>query len=268
LAADYKLTDGTLGYITARRAFNSGGINPAPPVPYKEEIINDVEMGIKNDSKIAGLPVRTNISVFHSKYNDIQRNVTFFYQGQPSTIIRNAASATIWGVEIENEARIANLELSAGYSYVHAKYDSFNTELSPGVTTNLTNSALAEAPKSTANATVAYHVPVAPQFASDVRASVTASYQSTIYFSDINETNINLSNTIDPLTQQGQYTIFNAGITATDFLKPGFCVTLYVKNLTNKLYAQNKESVMSLFGYATAIYGDPITWGASVRYRF
>ena len=71
----------TLAYATVRRGFNSGGINLSPPVPYNTEKIDDEEIGLKNDFHIYGAPLRVNISAFHSKFRDIQRQITTFVDG-------------------------------------------------------------------------------------------------------------------------------------------------------------------------------------------
>src|SRR3546814_15212840 len=52
------------------------------------DLIRDYEVGIKADWRLAGMPVRTNLSGFYSKYTNIQRS-TFGVSDTGQTYIRS-----------------------------------------------------------------------------------------------------------------------------------------------------------------------------------
>jgi iron complex outermembrane receptor protein len=267
-SGDYQLTDKILAYATARKGFNAGGINSSPPTAFGTEKINDVEVGLKSDLRVGEIPVRINLSAFQSKYKDIQRSDNTFVNGQPKSIIKNAAAATVKGIELQSETLIAGFDFSANGTYLDAKYDTFPSEIAPGVSVDLSGNRLAQAPKFSATVTAAYHIPVSSSIASDLTPEVTWSYQSTIYFDDFNTEDNSLPNYTDPFNRQDGYGLWNAQVVARDVLGSKVTATVFVKNLTDKLYAQNLTSALSSFGYATVIYGDPRMWGVTLRYRF
>jgi iron complex outermembrane recepter protein len=267
-SADYQLTDKLLVYATARRGFNSGGINSSPPTAFGTEKIDDVELGFKSDLRVGDFPVRVNMSAFHSDYRDIQRQNTNFVNGQPKSFIENAAAATVKGVELESETIIGSLDLAAAVSYLDAAYDEFAVQVSPGVFADVSGNKLAQAPEWTSSVRATYHLPIASQLASDLAASVSWSYQSTIYFEDFNTGNAALPNDIDPFNTQDAYELWNAELTARDLAGKPLTLTLFVKNISDEVYSINRTSALVSFGYATAIWGEPRTWGATLRYRF
>ena len=57
-------------------------------------------------------------------------------------------------------------------------------------------------------------------------------------------------------------------LVATDFIRPRVDASFYVKNLTNVTYAQTRSSALSSFGYASTAFGDPMTFGFTLSYRF
>jgi iron complex outermembrane receptor protein len=267
-SADYQLTDKILAYATTRKGFNAGGINSSPPTAFGTEKINDVEVGLKSDLRAFDFPLRVNLSAFQSKYKDIQRSDTTFVGGQPKSIIKNAAAATVKGVELQTQALLGRFDLTANGTYLNAKYDRFPADIAPGVTVDLSGNRLAQAPKFSASVTAAYHLPVSANIASDLTPQVTWAYQSTIYFDDFNTNNNALPNYTDPFNTQAGYSLWNAELIAKDLMGSKVTATVYVKNLGNKLYAQNLTTALSSFGYATAIWGDPRMWGVTLRYRF
>src|SRR3546814_10222933 len=97
--------------------YNSGGFNPsvpasqepsAPQPAYGPEYIRDYEVGIKADWRLAGMPVRTNLSGFYSKYTNIQRS-TFGVSdtGQTYIGISNGPKATTYGMKLEETIQTA-----------------------------------------------------------------------------------------------------------------------------------------------------------------
>jgi outer membrane receptor protein involved in Fe transport len=119
----YKFDRNRLMYFTYSTGFRPGGVNrvfdPAIKAifpPYKADFLTNWELGWKtqwDDNK-----VRWNGALFLENWDNFQ----FLYLGPNSvTVVQNAASAQIRGVETELEWRATGgLLLSAGATYLHA----------------------------------------------------------------------------------------------------------------------------------------------------
>nr|WP_176392485.1 TonB-dependent receptor [Sphingomonas sp. CDS-1] len=125
LALDYKPSDRLLLYASLSKGFKSGtfntsNIDAAPAV--KPETLYDYEIGFKSDPS-RGL--RINGAAYYYDYRDIQ----YYSQSAAQlgvTILQNAAAATLYGVELDMEARpVRALTLTAAAAWQHSNYDSF-----------------------------------------------------------------------------------------------------------------------------------------------
>jgi iron complex outermembrane receptor protein len=266
---DFKVTDHILAYLTTRRGFNSGGFNLAGPPTYATEKLTDVEIGLKTDWSIAGRPVEANLALYRSDYADIQRMIYLFVNNIPIAISANAASADVYGAELQIKANLSRyFEISAGGSWIDAKYNKFITEEAPGEFVDLSHNALADAPKVSTTVSPRFRVPVPASIGSDLSMSVTWAYQSRIYFQDNNQTNTFISNTLDIYSQQAGYSLFNAEIAWKQVMGSHTDMRFFAKNLGNKVYADVTSNNLSTYGVANAIYGEPRTWGVSFAYHF
>jgi iron complex outermembrane receptor protein len=159
LAVDHDLFDHTLVYATARSgyrsgAINSGALNPAVATALPEQV-QDYEIGVKSDWSLGGVPLRTNLALYHSDYRDIQiqtslPNVTLatapggvctqalFNAGQclgttNDAVTLNAKKARIQGVELSMTAKpFPPLTLSVSGSYLDAVYTNYSFTPPPG----------------------------------------------------------------------------------------------------------------------------------------
>ena len=135
LAFDYRFTDQALAYLSYNRGFKSGGFNPTeltpdnpPPIPselgtynaFKAEEIDAYETGLKLD--LIDRRLRINPSFYYYEYDNLQ--VVNFTEGTQKT--RNAASATIYGADLDATARITSqFEMTLGLAWTHGRYDKF-----------------------------------------------------------------------------------------------------------------------------------------------
>lgn len=132
LSANWKPTADSLLYIKTAKGFRGGGFQVRVPTApnFQPETARDVEIGAKAD--FFDHRLRANIAAYRTKYKNKQESqiVSVPIVGN-ATIITNAASATIKGVEAELFARpIAYLGLRGTVSYLHGRYDSFLGALS------------------------------------------------------------------------------------------------------------------------------------------
>ncbi len=118
----YDVADNVNVYARIGQAFKSGLFNTAAAsnIPVRPERVTQYEIGFKSEP---ARRVRFNVSAFYSDYTDLQLSAR-----DPSglVILRNAASAEIYGAEIEFQASpIRRLNLRAGATILRARYTDF-----------------------------------------------------------------------------------------------------------------------------------------------
>jgi iron complex outermembrane receptor protein len=132
---DYKISPDVLVYAKTSRGFRSGGFNlrasgsTALFEPFQPEQVTDYEIGLK--SEFFGRRLRVNAAAFYSDYKDIQRNqniaVTTANGGIATiSVVRNAATARIYGGEIEFDALVAEgLRVFGALGLTNPEYEEF-----------------------------------------------------------------------------------------------------------------------------------------------
>jgi iron complex outermembrane recepter protein len=128
----YNLTDDIMAFGGWSRGFRSGGFNgrattPTAIGPYDPETVDSFEGGLRIEA--FDRAVRFNPTVFYTKYRNKQEEVSRAAGASGTiteTVVQNAASAKIWGVELEAQARASDaLSFSGSVGYLNAKYDKF-----------------------------------------------------------------------------------------------------------------------------------------------
>lgn len=128
---DWKPNDQTMVYASWSRGVRSGGFNgrgasPTSIGPYAPEKVDSYELGLK--STFGNGMFLFNPTIFQVNYGNKQEDIL---RPAPSgfgteTVVENAASARIRGVEIELQARpTQDLTLRASGSHLDAEYRSF-----------------------------------------------------------------------------------------------------------------------------------------------
>ena len=125
---DYELTPDILLYAKAGRGFRSGGQNLRSAgtlssfVPFKPEIVNSYEAGIK--AEFFDRKARVNLAGYYSAIKDIQRStIVTASSGQTATIVGNAGKARIFGGEAEvTFMPVRAIELAGTLAYTNPKY--------------------------------------------------------------------------------------------------------------------------------------------------
>ncbi len=231
---EMKLPRDTTAYISATRGFKSGGFNPSSTQPgrgYAPEWAWSYEGGLKT---ALGGRARLNLAVFHMDYTNLQVQTPI---GIGVFDIRNAAAATIRGVEVESNARIGRGVNAGGHlAWLDATYDRYVAVGIGGVTGDVAGRRLNNAPEWSGR--------LWAEWTGTVRAStllsigVDATAQSTVFYTPFNDT----------IQRQLPYGLLGARAE----IGPGhrrWSINAYARNLTNTDY------IMATFGTAPTAFG-------------
>ncbi|MCG3168895.1 MAG: Pesticin receptor [Pseudomonadales bacterium] len=277
ITLNYQWNDDLMTYVGFTRGFKSGGFNarsttPLQWGPYDDMQVDSYEAGVKSmwmDNR-----VRLNAAVFYQDLSDMQTQVNAVdpgSQGGYSTVVQNAASATIQGLELEAVVMlIEGLDITAGYGYVDAEYDEFlSFDNISGAIADISNDRGFEfTPEHSYNVSLNYTFPrFVPN--GDVRARLDWSGMSEHVFTP------KLSGNKD-IAQDG-YDLFNFRLAWED-IAVGCCndgrmaVAAWVRNLTDEEYKIGGYE-FDLTGYgmgraSTSQWGEPRTYGIDVSYKF
>ncbi|MFQ3666654.1 MAG: TonB-dependent receptor, partial [Sphingomonadaceae bacterium] len=164
---DYRFNQDAMAYFNFARGYRAGGFNGrgqtdfSANTPYDPETVNSYEVGVKTNWLDNRLTV--NLAAFLTKYDDKQEEVV-----RPApppagqeTIVANAASATIKGVEFEFRALpFDSLNVWGSVGYLDASYDSFSTIIN-GALVDISGRDLRRTPSWSASVGGDYTLPVA-----------------------------------------------------------------------------------------------------------
>ncbi|NHN38255.1 TonB-dependent receptor [Pseudomaricurvus alcaniphilus] len=276
LAADYDLSDNTLVYFRTARGYKSGGVNqriignsPLAGNRLLPEKVTDFEVGLKAD--LLAQRLRTNIAYYRSLYKDIQRSAVACTGTQCSSVLFNAASATIDGLEIEVRALLAdNFDLGFTAAYTKPEYDSFT---SGGIDNSAEN--FLEVPEWTYSLSAAYTQALAfgelhLQLDWSWRAEMDMAPQD--YPGGIRLVGgvptANGPGTPDDIRIQPEYGLLNANI-SLKLDEPNLEIRAYGKNLLDEeYYSHALGNVNAGLGLSIATPGNPTTFGVDLTLRF
>lgn len=268
---DYRVSPDALVYAKTSRGFRSGGFNlrassnPLLFVPFEPEEVTDYEIGVK--SELFGRSLRINVAAFYSDYRDIQRNQNIAVttpNGGIATIsvVRNAATARVYGGEVEVDALVANgLRVSGALGLTWPKYRKFEE---PRVVNGVpiifdrSGETFDFVAKTTANLGVEYRHTLG---LGDLLLRADYTYTSRLHFQS-------------PFTpapeperdQQKPVGLINlrAGLTVGENMD----FAVYGRNITGKRYKTNALDFSQSLGIAVGIPAPRPTWGMEATYRF
>lgn len=290
IGVDYDLAPRVLAYAKVARGYKAGGMNNSEcDNIYNPETLTDYEGGVK--AVFADGQVLTNLSFYYYDYKNIQ----FLTFSNVVTLIKNAGSAKTWGAELEYAFRpnfAPGLQLDGSASFQDSKYG----EGCFGDASNSNNAGFLATPMQACPATVinpntGLEVPIgtsasikgndmirAPrwkfnvgaQYAADVAgfgnvmARFDAAWTDKFYNSIFMDKAVGYEDTV-----QRSYWNLRALLAWTSSDKR-FGVELFGDNLTNKIYAVDRQLVnlpptMINVG---GLLGAPRTYGIRFRAKF
>jgi iron complex outermembrane receptor protein len=255
ISLDDQILPSAMVYAKVSRGYRTGGINfrgsntEESFSPFAPETVTEYEAGVK--SQWFDHRVRLNLAAFHDDYKNIQRSVSIAtFSGVPSTVVTNATSAKINGMELEAAVRISpefTVEADAGLT--DAYYGKF-----VDVTGDRSHESFG-IPKWTAGASARYERSTPLGLAT---ARVDFRYQTGVILEPSTPT--------PDETRQAGYGLLNARLTLG--LAKDLDVAVFGRNLAAIEYNVSSVSVEGALGYNYVLPGEPRTFGAEFIKRF
>ena len=221
--------------MSATRGFKSGGFNPSSTVPgrgYAPEWAWSYEGGWKGT--LMGGRSRFATSAFFMDYTNLQVQTPI---GIGVFDIRNAAAATIRGVEVENTSRIGRgIEAGGHFTWLDATYDQYIAVNNLNVSGDVSGNRLNNAPEWAGRLWVAWAGDVGRSRRLSISAESTA--QSTVFYTPFN----------DSIQRQSPYGLLGGRIEYGPADRR-WAVAAYVRNVTDT------DFINASFGTAPTAFG-------------
>jgi len=245
--------DNVLLFGSYRHGYKSGGINlPAPAgfETFNPEEVDSFEIGLKADWDL-GVPIRTNLSLFHDDYTNMQVQQSVLVGGSASSIVLSNVTAVNQGVEFEaTVVPIRGFNLSGFVSYLdsHSKVDV------PG--SIIKDRQLQSQPKWKYGVNAALNLPM-PDDNGELNMSASWSWQD----------EVNTLNVPGLVPTNPSYGLLGARIEWSDVGGHGIDLAVFGTNLTDKEYVLGGYPI-SVLGFDSAFYGEPRMYGGSLTVHF
>lgn len=261
IVATWKFNQDVSIYASYSTGFKSGGFQYVPfnlgaaNTLFDPEDIRTFEAGLK--SEWFDRKLRFNLAAFHYDYKNLQVSRIIDTVSGPQTLISNAASSKIDGVDLEILFRpVPAVDLSIAYGYLDAKYD--NYVFNQGQNLVFDDTVLVRAPKHTLNLGAEGRIPVGD----DARLTLRADYAVLDTFYHEPGQGDNRFGSGIPLTTEPSYGLLDLRAS----LELGSLrLTAYATNVTNKNY---RRTVNALGSTVVGFAGQPRIVGAKASYSF
>lgn len=259
VSLEWAIAPEQLLYLAHRHGYRSGGFNARAQSdrefrPFDPEFVDDVEIGYKSEFSPGNQLIRFNAAAYYSDYTDIQRLFVIISPDfTVSNVILNAASATIYGGELElTWSPTPNLRINSFYSLTDASYDEWTSPTGEDFSDN----SFRGIPRETAKLSVRYTWP-------SVRLG-DLSVQAGAYV----QSEISMWDREFPGAHQAGYALYDARIDWANVMGSELSVSAWGKNLANKEYNTGSLALYPDLGYTAAYHGTPRSWGVEFMYRF
>lgn len=270
VGADYQVSQQIFSYVTVRRGYRAGGINPpalggslTPFQFYGPQFINDVEVGLKTQWNLGSIRGRVNVAAFRGKFKNLQRQLSGLVPNldgdnntltDPSgtSLIINGARARVQGVEVDGLIQPdPSFTINYGVSYLDADYTSIETPpIFAGQSGTLDK--FAKSPKWSYTVSGRYELPFELDGAK--------------FF--LNADYYHLDSYLSGVVTVPGYGILSGSLNITEIGGTPLSLTAFVNNITNKAYLQNSNLNGTTPGVISFSIGEPRMYGIRARYDF
>lgn len=283
---NWQATPDLFAYVVSRRGYRAGGINGptltgrlAQFQAFGPEEVTDIETGVRADWYVGQTQIRTNLSAFVGRYEEVQAVLTGVQTSglcvpgadnppgispdgdcnagnDPAggTLLVNAGESQVSGADLEvviapNDA----FSLSVGANYLDTETRDYTVPatLTPYVGTQ-------EIPfnftaQKTLAAGIRYEAPVDPAMAEQVVLNLD------YYWTDeLQKNEVTLPS----------YEVTNARVSINGVVGTGLDIAFFVRNLFDKEYVSSSIASGDFLGLQVSMFGPPRTYGMEARYNF
>jgi iron complex outermembrane receptor protein len=246
-----RVSEEAMLFARVSTGFKSGGFNLRARAvksfePFKPERVLSVETGLK--SAFWDGAGRANLTLFYADYTNIQRTDFTIEGGNLTTFITNAASADVWGGELELDVAASEaLRLRGTLGVSVARYRKFDFGGD-----DFSDKRFPLAPDYSATLAVIYTLPF-DWFDADWTFTGDVAWRGRAYEDVANTESL----------AQNAFGLVNLRL---DVAPRGsaVAVALYCRNLTNKTYRVTGTTFLDQLGWAFSQYGEPRRIGMQV----
>ncbi len=258
--------------------FNMRGTNNVTLAPFDEETVLNYEIGHKADWNAGVLGnVRTALALYWQEYSDIQKTQGVIVDSQFVTNTVNAAEAVIRGAELDITAAPSDRWLfSLSYSYIDAYYKEWGLPRDVGgavIVFDNSSSPFVYVPEHSLTATAKYTLPL------DASVGEVSLLASVYWQSEMDSHpqpqhfgSFGFSDDVVQVMRNAQkldaYDIWNFRLSWRGVMGSSFDADLFVNNAFDEEYVIGGLNVIDSLGWAADTYGEPRTFGGSVRWNF
>lgn len=261
---DFQIDEDRLVYFVTRRGYRAGGFNSsgntiAALEPFAPEYVTDYEIGLKADWYLgANSSLRTNIALYRSYYEDIQRTGVRPVNGVPVTAIFNAAEATVDGAELELIFRPhADLELIGTAAYTHPEYSEFMEQTGSGPVDRSMNT-FAYIPEWTYRVGARWTLPFLRNGTSEVVASADYYWRDDQFHGEFNS----------EFNAHEAYGLLSGRVDFRHVLGSNVSLALWGRNLTDEEYFSATGDLYASSGIVYRLPGEPRMYGVEISADF
>ncbi len=255
---DYSFDSGLMAYFKTATGFRSGGQNLRGTdllsfTSFAPEEVEEFEVGFKHDWLDSRL--RTNMAFFYSDYSDIQRStIVPVAGGATATVVANAASATVKGLEAEFSAILTDAWQAGGsFGWTDAGYDDYmDIDPATGGPLDRSGQEFVSTPEHTYSLWTQYSLPLTTG-SLDLRADYSW-HDEYVSFSTLDPTGSDTP-AKGMINARAQWNV-------SDKLE----LALWGKNLTDEQYRIAGIDFFGNFGHAIGVGNEPRTYGLDVNY--
>lgn len=269
----YALNPDANVYATFSEGFKSGVFNTAALNAdlADPETLQSYEIGFKG--RVFDI-LSLDVAAFHYDYRNLQANIFTNVNGLPLSILTNAASARIRGLEADATLQVSgNFNLRAAFSVLDAQYEDFRSAAIASPCTNIPVAGPCSTigvPNLTGNTTVAFdasgmRMVRTPEFTATLTANGGADVaggrldaSATLYYSS------SLNFTLDGRVRQQGYAMLDARL-AWSPDNSGLTFAVFGRNLTDQAVIAGTFVTDSADGIS---FAPPRAVGLSAEYRF
>ncbi len=252
-AANYSITEDMMVFASIATGYKAGGFNGLGNDDFDPETLTAYEAGLK--SLLWNNKLQVNLTGFYNDYQDKQEFQVLNNKG----FIRNAAAATIYGLEAEIQSRpISQLELTAMVSYLHARYDKFTNaqDVTRSVIEDVSGNVLPRSPEWKVNFGAAYTWEIGRY--GDLTARANFSWVDETYFMEFNT-----SRDLRPSYHRTDIRLI------WENPSTGWSASAFVNNIEDDDVIENLSAFGEAYGQVhSAHLQPPRTYGVSLGYEF